>query len=147
MIINMTKAIEISGSDSTFLNVSLHDILQLLPAGALIHWKLLWLEATWHEEGESILELEAKVNNSTDGYMLSWNELLKLSKCFDQIIDIVLIGDRELSRLRRFDTDEEMHTSCCYCLQLIDSTYWLIHSCDEEFIKKLSKTISGVKSI
>ena len=51
---------------------------------------------------------------------------------------MVLIGDQNVNRLHRYDSDEEMYESCDHVIEMIDSGYWEIFSKDQTLIARLA---------
>lgn len=140
------KAITINGDDSEILSVELKDVLSCIDYCEKISWGLLWLCATANlDEGKSIVDLELEINKSKTATIVTWEELVRLSSQINQTIDIVVIGDKDLSNIRRYSTDEQMYNNCNYAIELIDSSYWIIHSNDDNFIENLFDRLQGVE--
>jgi len=119
--------------------VSLSDILNNFK-GEHLHWSLLYLWATGDlGEGKSIIDLEETIANSPKGLSLSFIELKKLSNCFYQVIDTIIIGCTKIDDIRRYDTDEEMYYKCEIVIEMVDSSYWLIYSKNKEQIKQFAR--------
>lgn len=122
------KAIKINGDDSNVLSVELRDVLNCIDQDNKAAWSLLWLDATVILGNKPSLAENNKINKSETATIVTWEELLKLSSQITQTIDIVVIGDKDLSNIRRYYTDEQMYNNCDYTIELIDSSYWIIHS-------------------
>ena len=75
--------------------------------------------------------------------MLDWKELFELSNRFNQIIEVLIIGDHDSANLHRYSTDVEMHKKCNYTLELVDSSYWIVTSKDENSIRRMESTLVG----
>ena len=135
----MKKEIIIQGNNDRILSISLLTVLEKVVKLSNCSWKILWLEGKGRLKEDNMIDFENRINNSNNGYLVSFLELLNFAKSIDQIIEIVLIGDKDIDSLRRYKTDKEMRVSCDYCIELIDSTYWKISSIDYEFIENLSK--------
>lgn len=140
----MRQDIIIKGDKSIVLSVSLFDILEQLDKAEAYFWKILWLEAKGELIKGNILELEEEINNSENGYIINFPELIKFAERIDQIIEIVIIGSANIDFLRRYEADEDMKDSCDYCIELVDSSYWLISSVDSKFIALLIRNLPGV---
>ena len=78
--------------------------------------------------------------------MSDWASLLALNQV-DQIIDVIIIGNSNPADLHRYKTDEEMYEACDYCLELVDSSYWLLHSKNLGFIEQAKLRLPGVNNI
>lgn len=105
---------------------------------------MLWITAIGNPDDLSVLDFEEKVNKSVDGFILDWKELEDLSRRFNQIIELLIIGDQDKANLYRYSTDEEMYEKCCYTLELVDPSYWIVTSKNDDVIKKMKSELAGV---
>lgn len=131
--------IEIHGLNVAVLSVTLRDILEVLKSGIQqpFYWKLLLIEATSNKGFlGSILEYEKKIELAKDGTSYEIEDLMNLSDQLDQIYNLTLIGDPELTNLRRYKEEDLMYESCFITIELIDSSYWEIY-CNSESISNL----------
>jgi hypothetical protein len=140
-----TKVIEIHGNENEVLSIQSRDILSCIEDGYTCHWSILLLEATGHINGKSMTEFEKDVKSSKNGMLLEWGDLKDLLNGFDQIIELILIGDKDQSRLKRYDTDEEMYSNCQYTIELVDSSYWVIHAVNTTSLDLMKKNLSGAR--
>lgn len=127
------------------LSVNLNDILGEINDTSSNLWCLLYLNATANLEDGSILDLEREVNNSRNGVRFDWTNLKAFANQIIQGIDMVLIGDKVVEHLKRYPTDAEMQVTCRYVIELVDSSYWLVHSHDMRFIQRLLDNLPGVE--
>lgn len=135
---------KIEGDENSVLSVSLSNILNLINDPGKIYWKILWLEAVGNLEGEkSMLVFEQQINKSNDGYLIEWAELASLSNKFSQVIEILLIGDKDKRNLYRYKNDSDMHQNCCYVFELVDSSYWEINTKEEYFTRLAESHLPG----
>lgn len=139
-----TKTLMIRNIVSNVLAVQLSEILNCIPDGDHYSWSLLWINAIGNPDDLSVLDFEKKINKSVDGFMLDWKGLEELSGRFNQIIELVVIGDQDKANLHRYSTDEEMYEKCCYTLELVDSSYWLVNTKNENTIRKMKSELVGV---
>jgi hypothetical protein len=146
MIDMESNAIKIYGNNNETLSVDLKDILKFLVDGHTCNWSILWLEAIGNI-GQSVPDFEKKIGESANGHIMSWQDLLELSSKFDQVIEITVIRDKNLSKLRRYSNDEQMYLACEYVLELIDSSYWIIHSKNKTVLTELKNNLVGVENI
>lgn len=130
-------SIKIDQQEKGVLTASLRDILTEVKDGEKLSWRILWLIGVGKLEGTTMLAFENKVKESVNGWPFEWEELLSFSKAVDQIIEVLIIGDSENSSLKRYEDDKTMRENCAYVFELIDSSYWLISSKDEEFLKRV----------
>lgn len=125
-------AIKIAGSDSRYLSVTLKEILNCLTEGSKLNWSLLWISATGDlGQDISMLQYESDVNDSQNGRLISWAELDVLSVKVEQVIEMELIGSKFTNRLKRYDKHDTMYNECDYTIELVDSSYWIVHCHDE----------------
>lgn len=143
----MKKTIKIQKNNSSFLSVNLKDILVQIEKGEKYFWNILWIEATGKPENMNMLEFEEEVNNSENGYILSWDDLQKLSESLFQVINLLLIGDEKKENLKRYSSDGEMNLKCTFCIELVDSSYWEVNSQDLISVKNLTQNLSGVELV
>lgn len=142
----MIQEIEIHGNNNSILSVNLNDILDCITHGDQFCWSFLWLEAIGSLESMTMLDFEKKINKSSNGYVTNWEELLILSKSFDQIIEVLLIADKDKSKLKRYTNDDEMYSICDLSIELVDSSYWIIHS-NQFSLKNMINNLPGAKVI
>jgi hypothetical protein len=143
----MIKKIRITGkSDETILTIKLKDILECIVNPSIYKWNLLWIEGIGTYE-ESILDFEAKINESNNGIQFEFDELIKLSDSMDQIIELTLIADIESDKLIRYDTDDKMYKNCKYVIELIDSSFWEFTSSDSNDLEVIKEKLNGVSDV
>lgn len=136
--------IKISGSKEKYLTVTLTDILDCMPIGNSMNWSILNLQATWDSNKYgSVLEFERRINESDVGLLVSWSSLVDLGKSFDQVIEILLIGDDEKDNLKRYIKDINMFNKCSTVIELVDSDYWLVKTDILEMEDNLIQKLNG----
>lgn len=139
--------IQISGNkNDNVLSITLRQILECVKQGTVIKWKVMWLEGI-SNKGENILKLEDTINQSLNGVSYSYQELLDLSDSLSQLIEVVVIGDREENKLIRYKNDVEMYNSCEYVIELVDSSYWEFSSHENESVNIIKSNFAGVKNL
>lgn len=123
------------------LTVSLSDILNAIE-GSNYFWTLFYLEARGNVgEGKPIIDLEEQASDSDTGLRYEWNDLNDLAKKFDQVIDVVIVGREHGYADRRFSGDQVMYDNSDIVIEMIDSSYWLIHSQKELFVSEVSHAL------
>jgi hypothetical protein len=142
------RKIKIEGDDDMILSVTLRDLLELITISYDYNWSIIWLWATGDLRPEfSISDLQKDVKDNANGVSLTWDELNYLSRKFSQVIDLVLVADKDYTKLKKYATDEEMNSSCDYVIELIDSSYWIINSVDIEMLDRMVEKLPGVSYI
>jgi hypothetical protein len=133
-----TRGIRISDDKKRVVIVTLSDILIEIPNGKSLYWSILYLEAIGRlGVGTSMLTFENQINDSENGLIITWDDLSLLSKKFDQVIDVTIIGSKNKSFLQRYENNREMYETCDIVIEMIDSSYWKVFSKDENLIKRL----------
>lgn len=124
-----TKGIRIYDSVGEVVRVTLPVILEEVENGNLYHWSILFLDAMGDlGEDKSIPVFQEQIYESEKGFFIGWQELDDLSKKFYQVIDIDLLGCKDISLTKRYKSDREMYETCDIVIQMIDSSYWEIFS-------------------
>lgn len=141
-----SKGIRIEdNSESHAMSIGLHEILKEIDGNAY-HWSILEIEA-WGSlgEGQTYEELEKEVNDSENGLLINWNDLEILSRKFQQIIWITIIGSRDKELLRYYQNDKEMYETCDIVIEMIDGGYWEVFSKDTSLINGLAAKFKDIK--
>lgn len=142
----MATLIEIHGLETSVLSVGLHDILCYIDNGSQFTWSMLWIEGIGDLENKTMLDFEKEVNKSNNGYAVGWKDLLNLSTSFNQLFEVLLIADKDESKIKRYSSDDEMYHRCDLVIELIDSSYWIIHS-NQISLDSMIENLPGVKII
>lgn len=143
----MKNRIIIKGKeDELILSVTLKDILLRIENPISYNWKVLWFEGIGQLD-RPIKEVEDIINHSVNGQSYSFQELIKLSDNLDQLLEIVIIGDRDINKLIRYNDDNEMYHKCEYVIELIDSSFWEITSSELKSIQIMKNNFEGVSDI
>jgi len=140
----MNKGVKINGDNNNYLSVKLKDILVQIGNEPCFKWAILWIYAVGELDGQkNILEFESEVNLSKNIIVYDWQQLVELSDKFEQIMEIVLIGSKDSHLLKRYSNIDEMHSSCDFTIELIDSSYWLIYSSDNIILDRICDKLPG----
>jgi len=99
-------------------------ILDHVIDGFNLKWKILWMEILGGTKLDNTLELEEKINESEEGFLINWIELIELSSLIEETIEILIIADTDINKLKKYNTDSEMHLECSLCIEMVDSSYW-----------------------
>ncbi len=91
-----------------------------------------------------MLDFKSYVKNSGNGILYNYNTLIELSSSFTQIIDILICGDMNLEKLKRYESDEDTIRECTFVIELVDSSYWEVSTNDLASINNIKKRLSGV---
>ena len=141
-----TQGIRILDNKNEIVSVKLLDILDVISYGELFNWAILYSYVILKPNQRiNILELEEKINNSKNGYKVSWEKLKQLAEKIHQEIDIIIIGCKNKENLHKYREDQEMYESCDIVIEMIDSGYWEVFSKDKTLIDKLAKKFKDTK--
>lgn len=125
---------KIHNKENTVVTLKLRDILSCIDNYEAYNWKALWLTGT----GKDVLTLEDSINHSKDGYPTSVSDLLNIKNSLSQIVEILIVGDKDVANLKRYADDADLRKSCRYCVELVDSSYWEINSKDSKFRNEIA---------
>ncbi len=140
------KGVRISDGEIV-LSVNLPDILKEVPNPSLYHWSILELHGMGNLVGKSVPDFEDEINDSDEGLAISWNDLNVLAAQYRQIIDMILIGSKDKTDLKRYENDQMMYETCDFVIWMFDSSFWEVFSKDESFIDRLASKFKEVKFI
>lgn len=148
----MFNVIELKYQDSEGrVAVELIDLLNLIAQNQQqLVWSILDLEAMgdlspiW-ERG--VLDLEENIRNLPQGLILSWQMLILLVEKFDQVINIIIVGCQEITKIPSLKPNSDLDTPCEIVLELIDSSLWRIHAKDQRLLQHLQQEFSNIREI
>ena len=141
-----TFGIRIKDEKNGYIFVELKDILEMIQNGNLLHWSILWLEASGDlGNGQSMILFEEKIAKNEKGLIISWEDLKSLSTKFDQIIELCIIGCKDKNLLNRYENCNIMYKKCDIVIEMIDGSFWEIHSNDELFINKIKNRFNKIE--
>lgn len=142
----MKKLLEVSDNENGILTINLDDILSCLDRIEKYHWCILSLTAVGRNEDISILDLENKINENKNGYRINATDLLEFNDLFSQIVELILIGDEDSSKLKRYENIDVTRNICSYYIELVDSSYWEISTDDSKTINNINSKFTSVKA-
>lgn len=102
------------------------------------HWAILFIDAIGTKSVETFKfpDDKEKINKKIKPNIISWNELIKFSSNFDQIIEICIIGCYSITSVQRYGDDSDMKNSCDIVIEVVDSSYIEISCKDFGLFKK-----------
>ncbi len=123
-------------------DIELKQIICYFEKYKTLNWILYEIEMTGSfKDGTLVTDFENLVNNSNNGLVLSWVELLSLSESIYEVINIKLGAyDCKISPDLKLDIGDINSWACRICL--IDSTYWEIDSIDETILESIQKGLN-----
>lgn len=141
------KCIKINGDDEDVLSVRLEDILNCFQKRrSEVFWGILWVYLTIKEGIDcNVLEFEEGINKSEQGKLFTLDKILSLSGKIDQAIEFLLIGDGKVENIKKYKSDELMRENCEYIIELVDSSFWLVYTKDDDFIQNIFQELPGVR--
>lgn len=138
-MLNKKETLVLEGDDDEYLSVRLSDILIHVGDLSGYRWKIVWLDAT--STRMNVVELEERINGSDTGFDIEGSELIPFSKQFQQLIEMVLIGDADVARLVKSDDEELMKANCEFFIRLVDSSYWEVTSGNKVFMDNVRSSL------
>lgn len=141
-----TKGIRILDKKNRIVNAELPDILKQIPNGDTFFWSILYLDSTGNlGDGKSIPIFQKQIFDSERGIFITWKELNDLSHKFWDLMDITLIGSKDINFLRRYKNDRDMYETCDIVIEMIDSSFWEVFSKDEQLINRLASKFKEIE--
>lgn len=130
--------IQLYSKNSNVLLIELLDILSQIHNIEQYNWKVLWFDGISKNNDLDIPKLEQEIDNSQNGLALTSSELINFSESLCQIIEIVLIGDKDKNKLEK-SNDEVLKERCEFFFELVDSSYWEITSKNKLFMENIRR--------
>ncbi len=104
-----TAGIRILDKKNKIVAVELPEILSEIPENVIPHWSILYLEATGNlKNKKSIPEFEKQIMKSKKGLLTSINEMIELNSQLYDVMNILIIGCKDLKCLHRYPTNKKM---------------------------------------
>jgi hypothetical protein len=141
------KAVIIKGNDPEILSVDFLDILNCIENKESLKWSVLYLKGILiPDANEKINDVEDGINNSKNGKLFTYKELINFSNKIYQKIEFLVIGDKIERNLKRYLNDTEMKEKCNCTIELIDSSYFLVYA-ETNSINNIKAKILGIEDI
>jgi hypothetical protein len=126
--------------------IPLSELLETIPDEKQFFWAWLWLDVTPLEhEGQHLVELQKKINQSEDGLTTTFESILEMSKKIFQEIDLTIIACKTKENIRRYKEDKEMYETCDIVIEMIDGGFWEVFSKNVTWINQLAKKFQSVE--
>lgn len=131
------------------LSVQLRDILEEVHDGATFYWNILEIDAMGDIGDEVIYgfhqeDYQEEINESKNGFIISWDKLKLYSSNIHQIMDGIIISSKNKSALHRYENELEMCETCDITLIMFDCYYWKIYSKNEKLIEQFAKKFNDI---
>jgi len=126
--------------------IPLSDLLENISNEKQFFWALLWLDVTPQKnEGKYLVALQAKVNQSKNGLLITFESLIEISKKIFQEINVAIIACEIKEGLHRYKEDKEMYETCDIVLEMIDGGFWEVFSKNVKLIDQLAKKFQNIE--
>lgn len=80
-----------------------------------------------------------QINNSVNGYLISWDKLVKLAEGLNQVVDLVLVGSNSSKCFVAYENENYWIEQFNICVEMLDGDYWEIYTSNEDLVKNLSE--------
>lgn len=132
----------IKGQKEEFaLSIMLEDVITQLPNYDSYKWRILWVNGVSFKI--DISELEKEVNDSQNGKGILGEELIIFSRQFEQMLELLLIGDKDENKLKRYKKEDDMKKECEFVIELVDGSYWEVTSKNDQFNVNLIENLGA----
>ena len=139
------KYIEIDKSSDQFFLITLEDILvKIEPYVADYKWSIQLIDAAGNIErvlGMNMVELEKYCDDVSQGYIIDFAKLMKLSKAVEDIIDILIVGCESVEDIPKAYKTENWENICKVIISREDSSLWQLFSQDIKIMQVFKKII------
>ena len=125
------------------LTFDLIDILKILSESCIdLQWIIKEIEG--RTKNINIFELERKIENSDNGYIISWEELIGLAEDLVQTINLTLVG-REMRSENSLDSNSIVGVEDKIIITALDSTYWIVRTGITEIINLIYQKFDNIE--
>ncbi|MDN3505429.1 MAG: hypothetical protein P0S95_07635 [Rhabdochlamydiaceae bacterium] len=139
------KGIKVFDNINGYISVELKDIVKYIPFEDFTKCVLLEINAIGNiGDNPTNKELEQKVFDSKMGLDFFWGELKRLALRYTQIIDMTLVVGKDRGKIHFYKTDEDLYKNCEFCLQMIDSSFWVVVAKNNRIIDELEQRFNDV---
>lgn len=139
--------IKIMDSKNGFLTFDLYDLLKILEKkGSKYNWAIIDIYATAKNDSNlNILDIEKRVNDSNEIFILTFSEIFELSRKLNQTIDGTIIAsiNKFPDFINKNNTDFEKDYDIV--IQAIDSNHWTIYSDDSNILEEFVNSFENVR--
>lgn len=132
----MNKIVKIFDNVDGFLSFDLRDILELINNGNCFKWLVQEMNFNIIHTNENLIELNDDdfnfiefLNDKAESHLLTWDELLQLSRLNIQVVDGKIIGNSNNEKIE---------------IRVIDSSYWIITTNDNSLFDKIKKRFNDI---
>lgn len=133
----MKELIQLKGTDDELLNVTLSEIIECLPTEVDPYWTILEIEGMGCKQKVNVPIMESIIKNTPNGLHLGLNTIIEIVNNLNDIHNLLIIGDEDMSKLIRYSSLEETYSNCEFCLNLFDSSYWEVATSNQKFADNL----------
>lgn len=131
------------------ISVKLSRILEEIENGDSFYWDIFWIWAIGDIENPALYgfhqqDYQEEINRLSDGFMISWEQLLLFSKEVVQIINIIVLGSKDPALLKNYETEDEMYNNCNIFIGMYDGSFWKIFSKDGKLIDRLAEKFNDI---
>lgn len=139
------QGIRILDKKDKILIPTLSDILDEIGNSSSLYWCILGVDGTINQtQCVSFFELVNKINNSAEGKVVSFQELINISNAFYQMFEARVLGSKDIGHLKRYSNEGKMYETCNIVIDLIDCVCWEVFAKDKEIIERLAKRFKQI---
>lgn len=127
--------------------LNLAEVLAMLPSSAA---ELVWavqdlVVSGVTRSGGDVHEIEIQTKQEPSGLVLKWPDLLTLAGQVTQVQEGVLIGSRDPNHVPPLGADSGVLVTYPIVLEVIDASYWLLHTLDRSERAMLARAFRSVR--
>jgi hypothetical protein len=126
--------------------IPLSNLLETIQDEKQFFWAWLWLDVTpLKNEGQYVIELQKKINQSKGGLTATFESISETSKKIFQEIDLTIIACKTKENIHRYKEDKEMYETCDIVIEMIDGGFWEIFSKNVAWINQLAEKFQNIE--
>lgn len=137
------KYIEIDKNSDSFSFINLESVLSRIQPHINDHyWSIQLIDGVGNIKSiieMNIVELEEFCDTSSQGFIIDFIKLIKLSKAIKDIIDVLIVGCESIERIPKAYKDKNWENNCKTIISKEDSSLWQFFSIDSNIMREFEE--------
>jgi hypothetical protein len=144
----MAGIVEIRDQKPGYLNVDLRNLLSLFKEdGPNLVWSILDLEAVGDAEKlkTDLLEIERQIEESPDGLIVEWEDLLVLAESLVDVWNILIAASHDVPSIPRLEYGTTNFERCEIAIEIFDSTWCRVYARNDAIVRRVKANYRNVR--
>jgi len=139
------KNVEFIGKEITLSMI----LKQMEQEGKYLYWSIFSLDVIGDlGDNKSTPEFEKEIEETREGYLLTWDELCAMSHKFGVVIDCILVACKDkqiiINLTRKYNTSEEIFPHCEIAIEIEDGDFLNIYAKNPKVVEKVIKKFGSL---